>query len=94
MFRILRIHGESMSPEYQSGDFVLLVKPFGGRVKRGDVIVFENQFYGTLIKRVEKVANAGIYVVGAGENSLDSRRLGPINPNAVQGKVIWHIRRP
>ena len=93
MFRILRIHGESMSPDYQSGDFVLLVKPFGGRVKRGDVIVFSNQLYGILIKRIEKITDEGIYVLGTGENSLDSRRLGPINPASVQGKVIWHIHR-
>ena len=92
MFRILRIHGESMSPEYQSGDFVLLVKPFGGRIRRGDVIVFSNDLYGTLIKRIERITDEGIYVVGTGENSLDSRRLGSVNPDAVQGKVIWHIR--
>ncbi len=91
MFRILRIHGESMSPEYQSGDFVLLVKPVGGRVKRGDVIVFSNELYGTLIKRIEKITDEGIYVLGTGENSLDSRRLGPVNPEVVQGKVLWHI---
>jgi len=93
MFRVLRIHGESMTPEYWSGDFVLLMKPFWRRIKRGDVIVFRNQLYGILIKRIEKITDEGIYVVGTGENSLDSRRLGPVNPDAVQGKVIWHIRR-
>ena len=82
-----------MTPEYWSGDFVLLMKPFWRRIKRGDVIVFRNQLYGILIKRIEKITDEGIYVVGTGENSLDSRRLGPVNPDAVQGKVIWHIRR-
>ena len=93
MFQILRIRGESMSPEYQRGDFVLLLNLFRNRIKRGDVIVFSNQLYGILIKRIEKITEEGIYVLGTGENSLDSRRLGPVNPKAVQGKVIWHIRQ-
>ncbi|MBC8333777.1 MAG: peptidase S24 [Anaerolineales bacterium] len=93
MFRIMRITGDSMSPDYQDGDFVFLMNLFRGRIKRGDVIVFINQLYGTLIKRVEKITDEGIYVLGTGENSLDSRRLGPVNPAAVQGKVIWHIHR-
>ncbi len=89
----MRITGDSMSPDYQDGDFVFLMNLFRGRIKRGDVIVFINQLYGTLIKRVEKITDEGIYVLGTGENSLDSRRLGPVNPAAVQGKVIWHIHR-
>lgn len=81
-----------MSPEYQSGDFVFL-KIFGNGFKKDDVIVFENRLYGILIKRIDKITDDGIYVLGTGKNSLDSRRLGPVNPNSVQGKVIWHIRR-
>ena len=91
MLKILRIQGESMTPEYQDGDFVLIV---GVKYpKEGDVIVFHNQLYGTLLKRIEKITEQGIYVIGTGENSLDSRRLGPVSPDKVQGKVIWHIKR-
>ena len=91
MFQILRISGKSMLPVYRSGDFVLIVKK--KCFKKGDVIVFKNQLYGTLIKRIEKITESGIYVLGTGENSLDSRRLGLVNPASVLGKVIWHIRR-
>ncbi len=93
MFRLIRITGDSMSPDYQDGDFVFLMNIFKGRIKRGDVIVFVNRLYGPLIKRIEKITREGIYVVGTAENSLDSRRLGPVNPDAVQGRVIWHIHR-
>ncbi len=93
MFQVLRIHGESMSPEYEEGDFVLIMKIFRGKIKMDDVIVFQHQMHGTLIKAVEKITDEGIYVLGRGENSLDSRRLGPVNPLSVQGRVIWHIRR-
>ncbi len=91
MFKILRIQGDSMSPEYQSGDFVLIIR--ASRPKMGDVIVFHNQLYGRLIKCVEKITEQGIYVIGTGEHSLDSRRLGPVSLEKVQGKVVWHIKR-
>ena len=81
-----------MLPEYKSRDFVLIRTRFS-HLHSGDVIVFVNKLYGTLIKRIEKITEAGIYVIGTGEESLDSRRLGPVNSDAVQGKVIWHIRR-
>ena len=93
MFQILRIHGESMSPVYQDGDFVLLMKPFLKKIETSDIIVFDNEHYGTLIKAVQKITDEGVYVLGTGENSLDSRRLGPISPKSIRGKVIWHIRR-
>lgn len=91
MLKLLRVQGESMTPEYQNGDFVLiwrLTKP-----KVGDVVVFRNPFYGILIKQIQKIGVEGIYVIGTGENSLDSRRLGPVDPVTILGKVIWHIRR-
>jgi len=93
MIRLMRITGDSMSPEYQDGDFVFLMNIFRGRIKRGDVIVFRNRLYGRLIKCVENITDDGVYVVGTADNSLDSRRLGPVNPDAIQGRVIWHIHR-
>lgn len=91
MIKIFRIEGESMLPEYQDGEFVLLWRTLHPKV--GDVVVFENQLYGTLIKRVAKISEQGVYVLGTGENSLDSRRLGPVSPEKIQGRVIWHIRK-
>ena len=95
MFRILRITGDSMSPEYQEGDFVIITKAslFLRRLKTRDVIIFQHQHYGTLIKRIQNISDEGFYVVGAHEESLDSRRLGPVQRQNIQGKVIWHIRR-
>ncbi|RME86999.1 MAG: hypothetical protein D6770_10530 [Anaerolineae bacterium] len=94
VFRLLRVAGDSLSPEYRDGDFVLLVTlPFFlRRLQEGDVIVFRHAGYGTLIKRVLRVdPEQGIYVTGSGPGSLDSRRLGPIRRRAVVGKVIVHI---
>ncbi len=98
MLRFLRITGDSLAPDYQEGDFVLILTLpfFRHRLREGDVIVFRHAYYGTLIKRVLRVdaASGDVYVVGAHEGSLDSRRLGPIRRAMVLGRVLWHIRAP
>ena len=94
MFRILRVTGESLSPDYQDGDFVVLAtSPHLYHIKPGDVIVFEHGEYGTLIKRVTHVLPEEVYVTGTHEHSLDSRKLGAIERKTITGKVLLHIRK-
>lgn len=86
-----------MLPEYQEGDFVVITRsPFLFRqLSRGDVILFNHDNFGTLIKKIEDILPGGEYFVrGTQENSLDSRKLGYVPRSAVKGKVIWHIRNP
>jgi len=94
MLQILRVTGESLSPGYQEGDFVVIAtNPLFYRIKPGDVIVFEHTGYGTLIKRVTHKLPDEVYVSGTHEHSLDSRKLGPIERKSITGKVLWHIRK-
>jgi len=83
---------------YKEGDYVVITTlPFlSRRIRPGDIIVFQHGLYGTLIKIVDRISPEGdeVYVIGASENSLDSRRLGPISRQAIKGKVIWHIVKP
>ena len=98
MFRLLKISGNSLTPSYQEGDFVLVSKiPYlFGAIKQGDVIAFRHSEYGTMIKKVQNVSPYGdqINVVGTHEYSVDSKRFGPIHKGDVLGKVIWHIKKP
>ena len=98
MLRLLKVTGGSMSPDFQEGDYVVIVTlPFLlHSVKKGDTIVFEHSLYGTLIKRIGSFnpQTGEIYVQGTRPDSLDSHRLGPIRPEAIQGKVIAHFARP
>ena len=98
MLRMVRVTGESLSPLFQEGDYVLITTiPFVvNKIKAGDTIVFLNPSYGTLIKQVEQAnrEEGTISVVGLNPNSVDSRRFGPIRWEDVIGKVIWHIARP
>jgi signal peptidase I len=98
MLKLLKVSGNSLLPLYRDGDFVLVSKiPYlFGAIRRGDVVVFRHDVYGTMIKKVESIApdKDEIMVIGTQENSVDSRRFGVISERDVLGKVIWHIRKP
>jgi signal peptidase I len=95
MLRLFRIHGQSLEPEYRSGDFVLISKiPFYFYApKPGDIIAFKHPAFGLLIKRVQQVNPAAheLTVLGTHINSIDSREFGSIPFKRVIGKLLWHI---
>lgn len=98
MCRLLKVHGDSLIPDYQEGDFVLVSKiPFLFASPRpGQVIALHLPPYGTLIKRVEQVLEGGqsFFVTGTHPLSVDSRQFGPVNRQALLGRVVWHIPKP
>lgn len=98
MLQFIKISGNSLSPEYQEGDFVLIGKTprFLSSVRQGDLFVFRHPLFGTMLKKVHRVSAGGsqIHVIGTHENSVDSRQFGPVRKDDLIGKVIWHIRRP
>ena len=97
MFRLLKVRGHSLYPEYRDGDYVLTARvPFpSGKIKSGNVIVFRQPVHGLLVKRVQKVLNNGtaFEVRGTQFDSTDSRNFGPVPLAKVEGKVIWHFRQ-
>ena len=98
MCHFIKVTGESLSPVYQAGDFVLVLKiPFLFRyLKQGDVVVFRQPGYGTLIKQIDHCLpeTGEFFVVGLQEASVDSRVFGPVSPARIVGKVILHLRKP
>jgi signal peptidase I len=96
MCRILRIQGDSLNPEYQDGDFLLISKIpiFLNMVHPGDLVVFHQPGYGTLVKKIEKFTpdRQNIYVFGLTPESVDSRIFGHVRKSDLVGKVIWHFR--
>jgi nickel-type superoxide dismutase maturation protease len=96
MLKLLKISGDSLYPEFEQGDFVLVSKiPFYiSSPSAGDVIAFHQPGYGLLIKRIQTVDSAGgIEVVGTHPESVDSRVFGAVRRKDIIGKVIWHIRK-
>jgi nickel-type superoxide dismutase maturation protease len=96
VIQILKVTGESLSPLFQEGDYVLIGKIplFLRSLKSGDIIVFRHPHYDILIKRIESISpdTDEIYVLGAHPDSADSRRFGPIRRKDIVGKVLWHIK--
>ena len=98
MIQILKVTGESLSPFFLRGDFVVILKiPFFLRkLKVGDFVVFRHPAYGTLIKRIESISPDGqeFFVVGTCSESVDSREFGPVPRRWLTGKVFVHISNP
>lgn len=98
MFRIIKVTGDSLAPTYLEGDYVVVTTfPFFlVRIKPGDIIVFNHDAYGRMIKKVVNVSEegGGFTVIGSHKDSVDSRHFGTVPLSSVIGKVIWHISRP
>ena len=97
MFRLIKVRGHSLHPDVRDGDFVLAARvPFpSGKIRAGELIVFRQPGYGTLIKGVRQIIEAGraFEVRGTQVESTDGRNFGPVPRERVIGKVIWHIQR-
>jgi phage repressor protein C with HTH and peptisase S24 domain len=96
MLRFLKVMGDSLAPEFQPGDFVLVSKiPFLFiPPSPGDVIAFRQPGYGLLIKRIQNISpGGGLIVSGNQPESIDSRVFGTVRREDMIGKVIWHIRK-
>lgn len=94
MIKFIKVTGQSLSPEYQEGDFVMIVTLPFFLFKPGNTVVFQHPAYGIMIKKILRVDPQGLFVTGTHPNSIDSRQLGLIKPRSVLGVVAWHIRKP
>ena len=98
MFKLVKITGDSLTPEYKPGDYVITTTlSFILRaLKTGDIVVFKHPVYGTMVKRIQSIdIHAGeLFVIGAHPQSTDSRTFGPIPKSWLTGKVLWHIPAP
>jgi signal peptidase I len=96
MLKLLKIVGDSLTPNFEHGDFVLVSKiPFLFRPPSpGDVVAFHQPGYGLLIKRIQSVNPDGEFnVIGTRLESIDSRVFGTVKQAEMIGKVVWHIRK-
>ena len=95
MIQLLKVTGESLSPFFVHGDYVLVtgLPRVLRRLKPGDVVVFRHPAYGVMIKQVDHLSEDGeeLFVLGSHPDSNDSRSFGLIPRGWVFGKVFWRI---
>lgn len=99
-FQLMRVHGNSMSPTLRDGDLVLVDHhAFYQRPPRvGDIVAARPpDLQGkALVKRVAAVSTAGVTLLGDNpDDSLDSRRLGPLPFDRLVGRVcrrLWPLK--
>ena len=81
------IKGNSMSPTFKNGDFVIFEKNNGANLKINDIVLFNHPFRKNkkIIKRIKKIMQNGcIFVEGDNRHeSEDSHHFGTINKNQV-----------
>ena len=92
LLQVLRVRGGSLAPRIHDGDYIVISGLGMGRIRAGDVVVFDHPDYGRLVKRVEGLEPCGhLRVRGDDIDSIDSRRFGPIPRSCLLGRLIWHI---
>ncbi len=95
MLRVFRVSGDSLSPLYRDGDFVMVsnLPLHTRRLEPGDVVAFRKHPYGVMLKRIDRynLNDGTLFVIGYHPASIDSRRFGLLEAGQVLGKVVWHI---
>lgn len=94
MFRLVKVKGDSMWPDYRHNDYVALGRWRWRALAVGDDVVCNHAEFGLILKRIQHIGPAGLWLTGLNLRSAESGRLGNIQEQAVMGRVLWHIRRP
>ncbi len=98
MFRIIKVSGESMSPDFNNGDYVLVSRLplILGMVKKNSILVFKSAEYGILIKKVSDIDRLKglFYFTGINTDSLSREQIGAISRKYIIGSVLLHFERP
>ena len=98
MLKLIKVTGDSLSPFFLPGDYVLTgnCPRLFGKISEGDTIVFSHDSFGLLIKEVSSVDPQlqQYNIKGSHPQSINSRKLGPISFSDIHGKVILHFRHP
>lgn len=94
MFRLVKIKGDSMWPDYCHNDYVALGRWRWRALAVGDDVVCNHAEFGLILKRIQHIGPNGLRLTGLNARSTASGRLGNIQEQAVMGRVLWHVRRP
>jgi len=85
---VRKIVGDSMSPTFRSGSIVVAIKK---KPRSGDIVLALVNGR-EITKRVSKISDKGVYLLGDNTaHSTDSRDFGYVSTTAIAGVVVWQI---
>ncbi len=89
MIKIFKVEGVSMEPSYRSGDIVFCLST--NKIKKNDVIAFETEKYGLVLKRINSL-DSGKFKVTSDNHSYDSPILKKEHEvEDIVGKVLFSL---
>jgi phage repressor protein C with HTH and peptisase S24 domain len=91
MLYFRKIHGNSMSPTLNDGDFILALKLPQKMYHINDIIIVNHQLFDNIIKRIHSIHDNTVQLKGDGQDSLSTLKMGEIPTRHILGKMIWHI---
>lgn len=87
---LIKVEGDSMSPNIKQGSFVFIFKSPFTKFKTGDLVVVDHSQYGRIIKRVYSSNNNQQFsLTGDNPDSLSSEKMGLVNKRQLCGKVFY-----
>jgi phage repressor protein C with HTH and peptisase S24 domain len=89
MFRIFKVSGESMKPNFKSNHFVLTRKT--NNIKENDVVVINLDHYGNILKRVSSIGQNGVKLQSDNPIYESTSTFGSHEVSKIVGKVIFKI---
>jgi hypothetical protein len=89
LIRLFKISGDSLYPFKKDAEIAFCYKVFRfTKIKESDIVVFEKQEYGLMIKKVKWVQDDKYFVIGTDPMSIDSRNFGTIERNEIKYKLL------
>jgi signal peptidase I len=92
VIRLFKVSGHSLFPLLEDGQRVFCLKLFNfSKLKISDIVVFEKEPHGLMIKQIKSINENSYFVQGTDPFSIDSRDFGTITRNTIKYKVLFHF---
>lgn len=90
MFKFFAVSGHSLYPILKDGQRVVCLKVFSfTQLKPKNIVVFEKEPYGLMIKEIKSIEHDHYFVQGTNADSIDSRDFGAISRNQIKYKLLF-----
>jgi phage repressor protein C with HTH and peptisase S24 domain len=98
MVKVIKVTGNSLSPFFLSGDYVVVstARRQYPNLRKGQVVVANHPTLGLLIKRILRNDTQAkcVELEGTHPDSISSAKIGLVAYQDLVGKVLVHIKRP